>query len=92
MILPHVIQIRCTILSRVGVTSYQDITDCLKLVIKAVRFGQIKPWVCNLHFVISCLPPYECKTLQCLLSLLYTALCKECRVSLHRSTGTAVAL
>uniref|UniRef100_A0A8B9LFW9 Protein zwilch n=1 Tax=Astyanax mexicanus TaxID=7994 RepID=A0A8B9LFW9_ASTMX len=30
---------------RKSVTSYQDITDSLKLVIKAVRFGQIKPWV-----------------------------------------------
>ncbi|KAF7699064.1 protein zwilch homolog [Silurus meridionalis] len=30
---------------RRSVTSYQDITDSLKLVIKAVRFGQIKPWV-----------------------------------------------
>lgn len=29
-----------------GVTSYQDVTDSLKLVIKALRFGQIKPWVC----------------------------------------------
>lgn len=47
----HVIKILYTILSLIGVTSYQDITDSLKLVIKAVRFGQIKPWVCNLHFV-----------------------------------------
>ncbi|XP_026855282.2 protein zwilch homolog [Electrophorus electricus] len=30
---------------RKSVTSYQDITDSLNLVIKAVRFGQIKPWV-----------------------------------------------
>ncbi|KAI4880830.1 hypothetical protein NFI96_010984 [Prochilodus magdalenae] len=30
---------------RKSVTSYQDITDSLKLVIKALRFGQIKPWV-----------------------------------------------
>ncbi|XP_047678551.1 protein zwilch homolog isoform X2 [Tachysurus fulvidraco] len=30
---------------RRSVTSYQDITDSLKLVIKALRFGQIKPWV-----------------------------------------------
>ncbi|XP_062860210.1 protein zwilch homolog [Trichomycterus rosablanca] len=30
---------------RRSVASYQDITDSLKLVIKAVRFGQIKPWV-----------------------------------------------
>ncbi|XP_072550898.1 protein zwilch homolog [Salminus brasiliensis] len=30
---------------RKSVTSYQDITDSFKLVIKAVRFGQIKPWV-----------------------------------------------
>ncbi|KAL7878771.1 hypothetical protein AOLI_G00097450 [Acnodon oligacanthus] len=30
---------------RKSVTSYQDITDSLKLVIKAVRFGQIKPWL-----------------------------------------------
>ncbi|XP_076848458.1 protein zwilch homolog [Brachyhypopomus gauderio] len=30
---------------RKSVTSYQDITDSLKLVIKAVRCGQIKPWV-----------------------------------------------
>lgn len=38
----------------VGVTSYQDITDCLKIVIKAVRHGQIKPWVC----VTSCFARY----------------------------------
>lgn len=31
--------------SLVGVTSFEDITDCLKIVIKAVRRGQIKPWV-----------------------------------------------
>lgn len=38
----------------VGVTSYEDITDCLKIVIKAVRHGQIKPWVCAtiLHNVL----------------------------------------
>ncbi|XP_066540881.1 protein zwilch homolog [Hoplias malabaricus] len=30
---------------RKSVSSYQDIVDSLKLVIKAVRFGQIKPWV-----------------------------------------------
>lgn len=29
----------------VGVTSYQDVGDCLKLVIDALRFGDIKPWV-----------------------------------------------
>lgn len=29
----------------VGVTSYQDIGDCLKLVIDALRFGDVKPWV-----------------------------------------------
>lgn len=31
----------------VGVTSYQDIRDCLKLVIEALRYGDIKPWVCH---------------------------------------------
>uniref|UniRef100_A0AAY4B2X7 Protein zwilch n=1 Tax=Denticeps clupeoides TaxID=299321 RepID=A0AAY4B2X7_9TELE len=30
---------------RRSVTSYQDVTDCLKMVIKAVRYGQIKPWI-----------------------------------------------
>ncbi|KAI7802555.1 protein zwilch homolog [Triplophysa rosa] len=30
---------------RRSVTSYEDITDCLKFVIKAVRRGQIKPWI-----------------------------------------------
>lgn len=29
----------------IGVTSYQDIGDCLKLVIEALRYGDIKPWV-----------------------------------------------
>ncbi|KAK7891227.1 hypothetical protein WMY93_023190 [Mugilogobius chulae] len=28
-----------------GVTSYQDIGDCLKLVIDALRYGGIKPWI-----------------------------------------------
>lgn len=28
-----------------GVTSYQDIGDCLKLVIEALKYGDIKPWV-----------------------------------------------
>lgn len=28
-----------------GVTCYQDIADCLKLVIDSLRFGDIKPWV-----------------------------------------------
>lgn len=32
-------------LSTAGVTSYQDIGDCLKLVIDALRYGDIKPWV-----------------------------------------------
>lgn len=31
--------------SILGVTSYQDIGDCLKLVIDALRYGDIKPWV-----------------------------------------------
>ncbi|XP_030621173.1 protein zwilch homolog [Chanos chanos] len=30
---------------RRSVTSYQDIRDCLKMVIKAVKYGQIKPWI-----------------------------------------------
>ncbi|XP_065139321.1 protein zwilch homolog isoform X2 [Paramisgurnus dabryanus] len=30
---------------RRSVKSYQDITDCLKIVIKAIRHGQIKPWI-----------------------------------------------
>ncbi|CAJ1056611.1 protein zwilch homolog [Xyrichtys novacula] len=30
---------------RKTVTSYQDIEDCLKLVIKALRYGDIKPWI-----------------------------------------------
>uniref|UniRef100_A0A3Q3VNU2 Protein zwilch n=1 Tax=Mola mola TaxID=94237 RepID=A0A3Q3VNU2_MOLML len=29
----------------VGVTSYQDIGDCLKLVTDAFRYGDIKPWI-----------------------------------------------
>lgn len=32
-------------LSITGVTSYQDIGDCMKLVIDALRYGDIKPWV-----------------------------------------------
>ncbi|KAM4618643.1 protein zwilch homolog [Polymixia lowei] len=28
-----------------SVTSYQDIRDCLKLVIDALRYGDIKPWI-----------------------------------------------
>lgn len=30
---------------RKSVTSYQDIGDCLKLVIDALRYGYIKPWI-----------------------------------------------
>uniref|UniRef100_A0A3P9P1A8 Protein zwilch n=1 Tax=Poecilia reticulata TaxID=8081 RepID=A0A3P9P1A8_POERE len=30
---------------RKSVTSYQDISDCLKLVIEALRYGDIKPWI-----------------------------------------------
>uniref|UniRef100_A0A669D5G0 Protein zwilch n=1 Tax=Oreochromis niloticus TaxID=8128 RepID=A0A669D5G0_ORENI len=30
---------------RKSVTSYQDIGDCLKLVIDALRYGDIKPWI-----------------------------------------------
>uniref|UniRef100_A0A7N6B6W2 Protein zwilch n=1 Tax=Anabas testudineus TaxID=64144 RepID=A0A7N6B6W2_ANATE len=30
---------------RKSVTSYQDIGDCLKLVIEALRYGDIKPWI-----------------------------------------------
>lgn len=30
---------------RSSITSYQDIIDCLKMVISAVKHGQIKPWV-----------------------------------------------
>ncbi|XP_041705914.1 protein zwilch homolog isoform X1 [Coregonus clupeaformis] len=30
---------------RNSVTSYQDIGDCLKLVIKALQYGDIKPWI-----------------------------------------------
>lgn len=28
-----------------GVTCYQDIADCLKMVVESLRFGDIKPWV-----------------------------------------------
>ncbi|KAJ8281236.1 hypothetical protein GJAV_G00065140 [Gymnothorax javanicus] len=30
---------------RRSVTSHQDITDCLKMVIKSLKYGDIKPWV-----------------------------------------------
>uniref|UniRef100_A0A673LE27 Protein zwilch n=1 Tax=Sinocyclocheilus rhinocerous TaxID=307959 RepID=A0A673LE27_9TELE len=30
---------------RKSVTSYQDITECLKNVVKAVKLGKIKPWI-----------------------------------------------
>uniref|UniRef100_A0A671MNB1 Protein zwilch n=1 Tax=Sinocyclocheilus anshuiensis TaxID=1608454 RepID=A0A671MNB1_9TELE len=30
---------------RKSVTSYQDITECLKIVVKAVKLGKIKPWI-----------------------------------------------
>ncbi|XP_067276593.1 protein zwilch homolog isoform X2 [Pseudorasbora parva] len=30
---------------RRSVTSYQDITECLKIVVKAVKLGKIKPWI-----------------------------------------------
>ncbi|XP_062318382.1 protein zwilch homolog [Osmerus eperlanus] len=30
---------------RKSVTSYQDIGDCLKMVIKALQYGDIKPWI-----------------------------------------------
>ncbi|KAK5619544.1 hypothetical protein CRENBAI_013930 [Crenichthys baileyi] len=30
---------------RKSVTSYQDIGDCLKLVVEALRYGDIKPWI-----------------------------------------------
>ncbi|XP_034541993.1 protein zwilch homolog isoform X2 [Notolabrus celidotus] len=30
---------------RKSVTSYQDIADCLKLVIEALRYGDVKPWI-----------------------------------------------
>uniref|UniRef100_A0A665TUS3 Protein zwilch n=1 Tax=Echeneis naucrates TaxID=173247 RepID=A0A665TUS3_ECHNA len=30
---------------RKSVTSYQDIGDCLRLVIEALRYGDIKPWI-----------------------------------------------
>ncbi|XP_041852673.1 protein zwilch homolog [Melanotaenia boesemani] len=30
---------------RKSVTSYQDIGDCLKMVIEALRYGDIKPWI-----------------------------------------------
>ncbi|CAM9160191.1 unnamed protein product [Lampetra planeri] len=30
---------------RKSVTSYQDIGNCLKLVVKALQFGDIKPWI-----------------------------------------------
>lgn len=33
------------VLMRKSVTSYQDIGDCLKLVIDALRFGHVKPWI-----------------------------------------------
>uniref|UniRef100_H3CSN0 Protein zwilch n=2 Tax=Tetraodon nigroviridis TaxID=99883 RepID=H3CSN0_TETNG len=33
------------VLLRKSVTSYQDIGNCLKLVIDALRFGDIKPWL-----------------------------------------------
>lgn len=100
-----IIQFVYIILSLVGVTSYQDITDSLKLVIKAVRFGQIKPWVCHLHFcldifketvkvLISHLSPNKCKTLNVkhFLFLLHTVLYKVCCIFVHRSTGTVTAL
>uniref|UniRef100_A0A671SIE8 Protein zwilch n=1 Tax=Sinocyclocheilus anshuiensis TaxID=1608454 RepID=A0A671SIE8_9TELE len=30
---------------RKSVTSYQDVTECLKIVVKAVKLGKIKPWI-----------------------------------------------
>uniref|UniRef100_A0A4W5LKS7 Protein zwilch n=1 Tax=Hucho hucho TaxID=62062 RepID=A0A4W5LKS7_9TELE len=30
---------------RNSVTSYQDVGDCLKLVIKALQYGDVKPWI-----------------------------------------------
>uniref|UniRef100_A0A8C1ZC79 Protein zwilch n=1 Tax=Cyprinus carpio TaxID=7962 RepID=A0A8C1ZC79_CYPCA len=30
---------------RKSVTSYQDITECLRIVVKAVKLGKIKPWI-----------------------------------------------
>ncbi|XP_041794052.1 protein zwilch homolog [Chelmon rostratus] len=30
---------------RKSVTSYQDVGDCLKLVVEALRYGDIKPWI-----------------------------------------------
>ncbi|KAL4658714.1 hypothetical protein GN956_G2231 [Arapaima gigas] len=30
---------------RRSVTSYQDIVDCLQLVIKALKYGEVKPWI-----------------------------------------------
>lgn len=30
---------------RKSVTSYQDITECMKIVVKAVKLGKIKPWI-----------------------------------------------
>uniref|UniRef100_A0A672NM03 Protein zwilch n=1 Tax=Sinocyclocheilus grahami TaxID=75366 RepID=A0A672NM03_SINGR len=30
---------------RKSVTSYQDISECLKIVVKAVKLGKIKPWI-----------------------------------------------
>lgn len=41
--------------SILGVTSYQDIGDCLKLVIDALRYGDIKPWVWKYSPVKCCI-------------------------------------
>ena len=31
-----------------GVTSYQDVHDCLKLVMDSLSYGDLKPWVCRM--------------------------------------------
>ena len=31
-----------------GVTSYQDVHDCLKLVMDCLSYGDLKPWVCRM--------------------------------------------
>lgn len=35
--------------SMTGVTSDQDVHDCLKLVIDSLSYGYVKPWVCGLR-------------------------------------------
>lgn len=68
--------------SILGVTSYQDIGDCLKLVIDALRYGDIKPWVWKYSPVKCCITKKNisgCLMLSC-----------DGFIP-HRSTETAVA-